>query len=85
MTSRKMGDLPRVEALVIDADTVRFSGDEFRRVRKCRNMYPQDGILPSYPETMFECELCGCTVEDHESYAINMKYGSWNYCPNCGA
>lgn len=53
--------------------------------RTCRNVFPQDGILPNYPETMFQCSECGCMVTDCESYAIIIENGDWHYCPNCGA
>lgn len=56
-----------------------------RAERRCRNVFPKDGILPNYPETMFRCSECGCDVQDYESYGICMTEGKWNFCPNCGA
>lgn len=73
MTSRKMGDLPRVEALVIDADTVRFGGDEFRRVKRCRDMGGEEGM--NYEMYDFGCSECGFAADVTDV----------SFCSNCGA
>lgn len=55
MTVRNMGDLPHVSCIVVDEDTVRYGGDEFRRVRTCR-------IVWNEGDWTWECDACGGAV-----------------------
>lgn len=71
MTCRKMGDLPSVDAIIIDPDTVRIGGSEFKRARTCRKV---PGRM-KYGTRMPACSECGCGLGD----------GRWAYCPKCGA
>lgn len=46
----------------------------------CENVYDENECGAC--RNGFECSVCGVTVEDCEGYYV---YGTWNYCPSCGA
>lgn len=46
----------------------------------CRNVYPNNE--DHHCDNGFRCSVCGDTVEDCENYRV---FGTWNYCPKCGA
>ena len=73
MTARKIGDMPHVEMMVIDDDTVRFGGSFFRRERFCTFAPVKfaDGTDGPY-----RCSECGSL------FSTNMNFF---HCPHCGA
>lgn len=67
-----------VQATVIDADTIRYGGDAFKRERTCgepRRFVPYDADNfgnPSFTELW--CEHCDIELDP-----------DWAFCPKCGA
>lgn len=73
MTCRKMCDLPSVDAIIIDPDTVRIGGSEFKRARTCRDFGGEEGANgEGYDFACGWCGWCGDVTEPR-------------FCPNCGA
>ncbi len=72
MTSRRTCDLPHVDCIVIDGNTLRYGGSVFVRERKCRNVYGNDH------------DLFGCSECD-DCYDQTGVVGGFKFCPACGA
>lgn len=71
MASRQMGDFTHVECIVIDPDTLRHGGNEFKRVKTCKNAHTS-----FIKELRFKCSACG-----GDYWREGMPF---SYCPGCG-
>lgn len=80
MTSRRMSDCQRVECMVIDADTVRHGGSDFRRVvvsipKVCHGDHGPEPRFPGDVWTMYYvCGVCEEPVSPGDAF-----------CKHCGA
>lgn len=73
MTARNTGDMPHVDMIAIDEDTVRYGGSFFRRERTCLAI-DEGGHLEGTDCPARTCSACGGEFEAGAAY-----------CSNCGA
>lgn len=89
MTSRRMCDLPRVECIVIDADTLRYGGSAFVRERTCHVVGEWTPFSHTQETRVESCSECGnefgVSKRDHWPLEVELLVELPNYCPHCGA
>lgn len=73
-----MGDLPRVQCIVVDADTVRYGASNFVRERTCHD---KNGNNRDMGFECVECEQTCPHIYDGTTGTIASPY----FCPGCGA
>ena len=92
MTSRNTGDLPRLDCVVVDGDTLRCGASIFVRERTCRFTLEYDREVQAERAAMqpgewttrdmplaWTCSECG------HQYAPVAPFPAWiKHCPECG-
>lgn len=92
MASRRAGDMPHVSALVVDADTMRYGGGEFRRARTCRyvpdvgHSWVDDDDMEHETDLAgddadMHCDRCGYTMVLDWFDEEEGEHGGWRLTP----